>query len=66
MRDKTASVIKEGKVDAAIAQKLVDQAIMTVAGKIDPRNSVSARLVRENKEKLRELMQELKAEEQGE
>ena len=33
VRDKTKSVIKGSDVDAAIAQKLVDQAVMAVAGK---------------------------------
>jgi uncharacterized protein (DUF362 family) len=35
VRDKTKSVIKGRTVDAAIAQKLVDQAVMAVAGKDD-------------------------------
>jgi len=35
VRDKTKTVVQKSAIDAAIAQKLVDQAVMTVAGKDD-------------------------------
>ena len=35
IRDKTKTVVQKRTIDAAIAQKLVDQALMTIAGKDD-------------------------------